>query len=157
MPYLIDGHNLIAKLPGISLEQIDDERRLIELLRQFVNRQGQQVTVYFDRGMPGVDNPRSQGGVRAHFVRPPRTADEAIADHLDWLGGAAKNWTVISSDNKVLAAARRAGARRMTSEAFARELRPTPASPEEPEKPPPPKSDEEIEAWLRLFGEGDED
>jgi len=33
MPYLIDGHNLIAQMPGFSLSDPDDEARLVLRLR----------------------------------------------------------------------------------------------------------------------------
>ncbi|MBP1702274.1 MAG: hypothetical protein H6Q38_1381, partial [Chloroflexi bacterium] len=35
MPYIVDGHNLIPKIPGLSLRAIDDEMQLIELLQEF--------------------------------------------------------------------------------------------------------------------------
>ena len=35
MPYLIDGHNLIPKVAGLSLKAVDDEMQLIELLQEF--------------------------------------------------------------------------------------------------------------------------
>ena len=30
MPYIIDGHNLIPKIPGIDLQDLDDEQKLID-------------------------------------------------------------------------------------------------------------------------------
>jgi hypothetical protein len=35
MPFLVDGHNLIPKLQGLTLEEIDDEVHLIELLQTY--------------------------------------------------------------------------------------------------------------------------
>ena len=35
MPYLIDGHNLIPKVRGLSLQSMDDEMELVELLQEF--------------------------------------------------------------------------------------------------------------------------
>ena len=35
MGYLIDGHNLIPKIPGMSLRMEDDEQELIQLLQDF--------------------------------------------------------------------------------------------------------------------------
>lgn len=150
VPYLIDGHNLIGQLPDIELDEIDDEQHLLHLLRAYTRRTGQRITVYFDRGALAGRDPRPQNRVSAHFVRPPRSADQAIAEHLEGLRGAAKNWTVVSSDHGVQASARRAGARSLTSQAFAQELRSQPDAGEEIEKPPPP-GDEEIQDWLRLF------
>lgn len=152
MPFLIDGHNLIGKLPGIDLDQPDDERQLLALLHAFGRRERRRIVVYFDRGALATEDPRPQAGVEARFIRRPRTADEAILLHLDRLGGEAKNWTVVSSDRKVREAARRAGARTLTSEAFAAMLRFHSPEESEPEKPPPPSGDE-VERWLKMFGE----
>ncbi|MDX1600971.1 MAG: NYN domain-containing protein [Anaerolineales bacterium] len=155
MPFLIDGHNLIGQLPDLDLSQVDDEHQLLRLLRAYARRTGRRITVYFDRGSPSGSDPRPQNRVTAHFVRPPRSADQAIADHLESLGGAAKNWTVVSSDRGVRASARRAGARSLTSPAFARELR-QPSPPDSaPGKPSPPSNEDELQDWLRLFGAED--
>lgn len=150
MPFLIDGHNLIGRLPGIGLDELDDEHQLLELLQSFARREGRRISVYFDRGGWAAEDPRPQAGVQAHFVRRPGTADRAIAQRLERLGGEAKNWTVVSSDREVQYAARRAGARRMTSEAFAVLLRSDPPGERGPEKPPPPSADD-VERWLRRF------
>ena len=44
MPVLIDGHNLIAKLPGIHLDDPDDEERLVERLRRYQARTGKRFS-----------------------------------------------------------------------------------------------------------------
>ena len=52
MHYLIDGHNLIGALPDISLEDPDDEVKLILVLRSWaVARRRREVTVIFDGGL----------------------------------------------------------------------------------------------------------
>ncbi|MGD9375749.1 MAG: NYN domain-containing protein, partial [Anaerolineae bacterium] len=48
MPILIDGHNLVGKLPVLSLQDPDDEQKLIELLRSYQARTGKEVIVVFD-------------------------------------------------------------------------------------------------------------
>ena len=64
MPILIDGHNLIGRLPGISLADADDEQALVRLLLSYRARTGKAITVVFD---PGVSSTLSQtrkvGGV----------------------------------------------------------------------------------------------
>lgn len=158
MPYIIDGHNLIPKIPGLSLEAIDDEEQLIALLQEYCRATRKQVEVYFDNAPPGQPRARSYGFVTARFVRAGRTADEAIGAKLRRLGRGARNWTVVSSDHGVQSKARAAQARVMTSDEFAGQLlaaleqvEPGPAAKEEGEL-----SAEELEEWLRLFG-GDED
>lgn len=152
MPYLIDGHNLIGRMRAISLSDPDDEARLVALLAAWCDRRATSATVYFDRGAPAAGGARRQGRVTVRFVRPPGTADGAIRGQLRRIGRTASNWTVVSSDREVTAAARRAGARCLQSETFAAELQtrsPGPA-PEKPEG----SSSEEVASWLREFRKG---
>lgn len=150
MPYLIDGHNLIPKVPGLSLDDPEDEKGLIELLQAFCQRTGKAVQVYFDNAPPGQAHAQVHGLVTARFVRQGQTADQAISRHLRRLGNEAANWTVVSSDRQVKANARAARAQVIGSAAFAVKLLDQPKGSEEPETLP---SEEEVEEWLRLFGE----
>jgi predicted RNA-binding protein with PIN domain len=152
MPYLIDGHNLIPVVPGLRLADPDDEAQLIGLLRTFCARTRSRAAVFFDRGLLGAGSLSGGGGVTVHFVRPPRTADEAIAAHLAALKGEARNWTVVSSDREILRAAKRAGARSVTSSAFARRLASPASSPPEG-KPDSPSNKEEVAYWEKRFRE----
>ncbi len=122
MPYLIDGHNLIPKIPGLSLRAVDDEIQLIELLQEFCRRQRKQVEVYFDNAPPDGVRARSYGMVTARFVRAGTTADAAIHNRLSKLGRTARNWTVVSSDQVVQNSAHAAQAQFISSETFARLL-----------------------------------
>ena len=106
MTYLIDGHNLVPKLPGMSLQHLDDEQQLVTLLQQFCLRQRRRVVVYFDRAVPGQAGKRAFGQVEAHFVRQGVPADRAIIGHLRRQGKGASNWTVVTSDRVVAAEAR---------------------------------------------------
>lgn len=155
MPYLVDGHNLIPKIPGLALSDPEDEQRLIELLVEFSVRQGKQIEVFFDNAPPGGTRARSFGRVLARFVRQGMPADEAIRRRLNNLGRAARNWTVVSSDQAVQAAARAAQAQALSSEAFARLLNrsldaatPDPGASSEALLKP-----EEVDEWLKLFNE----
>jgi hypothetical protein len=148
MPYIIDGHNLIGKLPGIQLSDPEDERQLAEELQVFAHRTRRRLTVYFDRGTPGGRDIRA-GLVSLKFVSG-RTADQAIAAHLRSLGGDASNWTVVTSDHEVQAEARAAGARVLSSETFVGMLG------DEDDKSPtgrqtPTLSEGEIAEWEALF------
>ncbi len=82
MPYLIDGHNLIPKIPGLSLQALDDENHLIQLLQVFCRMQRKQVEVYFDNAPAGLATVQRFGQVTAHFVRRGSTADAAIRQRL---------------------------------------------------------------------------
>jgi predicted RNA-binding protein with PIN domain len=158
MPYIIDGHNLIPKVPGLSLEAADDELQLVEMLQEFCRLSRKEAEVHFDNAPAGQPRARSYGRVTARFARAGESADQTIAARLRRLGGAARNWTVVSSDRSVQASARAARAQALSSEAFARQMAQTlqeggrEASPGEDAAPDP----EDVEDWLRLFGEENE-
>ena len=154
MPYMIDGHNLIPKIPGFSLETMDDEMQLVELLQEFCRRQRKEAEVYFDNAPPGQKNARVFGPVIAHFVRQGMTADDAIRARLGRLGHDARNWTVVSSDHAVQASARAARAHYLPSEVFAGTLAQTIGKPpqDQGERMETVLDDEELDDWLKLFG-----
>jgi predicted RNA-binding protein with PIN domain len=159
MPYLIDGHNLIPKIPGLNLQALDDEEQLIKLLQEYCRRQRKQVEVFFDNAPPGGVRARNFGLVIARFVRQGSTADQAIRERLNRLGKLARNWTVVSSDLTVQAWARAAQARPLPSEAFARLL--VNALDEQKvdqgENSQPSLNTDELDDWLTLFGDQDSD
>jgi uncharacterized protein len=153
MPYLVDGHNLIPKIPGMSLREIDDENRLIQLLQDFCRVQRKKVEVYFDNAPAGQAGRRSYGQVTAHFVHQGQTADTAIRLRLIHLGKAASNWTLVSSDGAVQAAGRAARAEVISSESFVvlmqKSLEGAAATPEEQRDVR--MNPKEVDEWLKLF------
>lgn len=153
MPYLIDGHNLIPRVPGLSLADPEDELELIKRLEAFCLRSGKRAEVFFDNAPAGQPRVQSFGPVRAEFIRAGNTADAAIRRRLRSLGRSAANWTVISSDREVQAAARQARARVLEAKEFAALLaggRAPQRHGAEGDAAVPPG---EVEEWLRLFGE----
>ncbi len=150
MPYLIDGHNLIPKIPGLDLSNVDDEIALVKLLQNFCQRIGKKVEVFFDNAPPGSAGTRRYGAVTAHFVRAGTTADNAIRLRLAQLKGAAKNWIVVSSDRQVQAEARSRGANILSSENFAGDLQ-VEKSVSGKGQTPGTLSKEEVDEWLKIF------
>ncbi len=150
MPYLVDGHNLIGKLDWIELSDPDDERQLAEALADFCRRTQRAVTTYFDGGQPGGAHTQRLGRLTLNFVSSPRTADDAIAAHVRRLGGEARNWTVVSSDAAVQAEARSAGARVLSSEAFAALMTADPGG-QARGRETPQLSEEEVAMWEAMF------
>ncbi len=155
MPYLIDGHNLIPKIPGLSLKALDDEDQLIELLQEFCRKSRKEAEVFFDNAPPNGVRARNFGLLTARFVRAGMTADSAIRNRLIKMGRTAQNWTVVSSDHGVQQSARIVHAQMMPSETFARLLQQTLG--ETPEDSGEDKdvslSSDELDDWMRLFGE----
>jgi predicted RNA-binding protein with PIN domain len=119
MQYLIDGHNLIPKVPGLSLSDPDDEEQLINKLSGWARISRQKIIVFFDRAPQGKAGTRRGSPVIAVFVPDGKTADSAITDTLAKLKGAARNVAVVSSDRMVQAAARAVHAKVVKSEDFA--------------------------------------
>ena len=159
MPYLIDGHNLIPKMPEIDLRSMDDELQLIHQLQEFCHHTGKKVEIYFDNAPAGQARTQSYGPVKAHFIRAGRTADDAIVDRLIQLGRGAKNWMVVSSDRQVQVSARAAHAKIISSEEFVQlflSIQQDDANNPEVETGISLTS-AEIKEWLEIFGgEGDE-
>ena len=152
MRTLIDGHNLIPKVPGISLQMIDDEDRLIEELLVYCRVRRQVVEVFFDQAPPGHSGQRRVGQVTVHYVRQGKTADQAIIERLAQQGKRAHEWKVVTSDRQIRAEAHALGARLVSSEEFSAELQAAhqAAQVEQKENPTPPGPDE-LDEWLRLF------
>ncbi len=171
--HVIDGHNLIGKVKGLDLRNIDDEMELLKLLQIYarVKRQ-KEIEVFFDGAPPGKSGERVIGGIHAHFVVKGKTADSAIRQYLDFLGRRARTAVVVSSDRQVQSNARETGARVVSSEAFADELLAAreeenalsnelkkarqesrrASEPVEPPKPTPPNPGSKMKEWYDLFG-----
>lgn len=154
MSLLIDGHNLIGKLPGFRLSDENDEMRLIELLQMYCRVKQRDVTVFFDNAAPGYGGQKRYGRVTAVFVPRGKPADDAIIARLRQAGRKARNLTVVSSDGRILAQARSSQAKVVASEVFADELldaqRMALEAPSAGEKT---VSQAEVEEWLKEFAE----
>lgn len=156
MPYIIDGHNLIPKVAGMSLKEIDDELRLVEKLQIFCRLHRKKVEVFFDIAPYGQAVEKRFGMVTAYFVHQGRTADNAITAFLHKIGKAAKNWVVVSSDCQVQAEAKNVNARVISSEDFAQRFIDVGVQDRMGEDEVEKKmSDEEINEWLELFSSSD--
>jgi predicted RNA-binding protein with PIN domain len=153
MTYLIDGHNLIPQVPGLSLDRLDDEEELLSRLEAFSQLKKCQIEVFFDRGQIGHERNIHRNRVNAHFVLSPMTADDAISARLLGIGRAARNYIVVSSDHSVQNRARQHGASILSSREFAAML-------EQVHLERKDKTDEtktnpgEIDEWLDLFTKG---
>ena len=158
MPYIIDGHNLIAKIPSLSLSDIDDEDQLIEMVQEFCRRRRKKAEVYFDNAPPGGLRVRNHGAVVAHYIRSGGSADDAIRVRLRRLGPEARNWSVVSSDHAVQASAKATKAQVFSAQAFVQEMIETERGKPEPgDANNPDLSLDEVNEWLQIFGEGETD
>jgi uncharacterized protein len=158
MPYIIDGHNLIPRIPGLNLASEDDEVQLIELVQEFCRLRRKNAEIYFDNAPPGQPKARRYGQVLARFVRSGQTADDAIRLRLLRLGPEARNWAVVSSDQQVQLAVRAARAQAISSEAFAHLLTDTLRAGEgkSGQDAGGAMDEGELQAWLDLFSSADD-
>jgi predicted RNA-binding protein with PIN domain len=148
MPLLIDGHNLIGRLPDLHLDDPDDEAKLTARLRVYCARTGKRVTVVFDRGLPGGRSQElSGGGVEVVFAATGRTADGILRARIRRARNP-RGLIVVTSDREVVATAQARGARGVRAEEFAARL-------SEPQPVPAGRdvqlSVEEVEEWLSVF------
>jgi len=150
MPYLIDGHNLIGQMPGLSLADPDDEQKLIELLRAYLVRTDKKGTVVFDQGLPGGAARWSNNVLEVRFAPAPKKADDLIRERLERErnpGGL----TVVTADRELAQAAQRAGARVRRPAEFARDLT---VYPKTAPKKETGLTAAEVEAWEQEFRSG---
>jgi len=164
MPILVDGHNLIPKIPGLHLSDPDDELRLLEMLQTYSRTQRKgPIECFFDKAPAGLPRSQMVGAIKVLFARPGKTADAEIEARLAQLGRQARNWIVVSADQRVRQAARAVGAQDMGSDVFARELLAALKQTNEPvkrseEKPEDRKlSLDEVEQWMEMFRKGREE
>jgi uncharacterized protein len=150
--YLIDGHNLIGKLPDIELTDPNDEAKLVQKLAGFAARTKTQMVVVFDHGLPAGQSRMSTRSVQVVFASHRSNADRVMIERIQKEPNP-NNWIVVSSDNDVLDAAKRKRMQAIKSADFAKLL-------ERPIPPPKPGPDEavdvhlsrqEVDEWLTLF------
>ena len=153
MPLLIDGHNLIGKLPDIHLDDPDDEAKLVIRLRSYCARTSKRVTVVFDHGLPGGHSRElSGGGVEVVFAPTGRTADGILCERIRRARDP-RGLMVVTSDRQIIAVAQSRGARVIRSEEFAAQLSaPRTVETSEAERDVN-LSAEEVNEWLKMFGE----
>lgn len=154
MPYLIDGHNLIAKMPDIDIKDPNDEAQLVQKLNGFAARTGKKCFVVFDHGLPGGKSRMSTSSVKVDFASYRSNADRVIMDRIRKVKNPAE-WIVVSSDNEVLSMARRFRMMTMKAHDFIEKMRrpPLPPQPDLSEALDVRLSDDEIEEWLQLFSD----
>jgi hypothetical protein len=155
MPYLIDGHNLIAYLPDLDLADPDDEAKLVLKLRGFCAKYRKRCIVVFDHGLPGGQSTLSTPSVAVIFAAYERSnADAVLRERInntkDFRG-----WIVVSSDQQVLDAAEQRGMRGMRSSEFANRLKNEPVEFDASTAANLRVPETEVTEWLQHFREPD--
>ena len=155
MKYLIDGHNLIPNIPGLTLSDLDDEVQLIRLIQEYCRLSRSQAELFFDGAPPAHKLQGGGGSVHTHFVRKGMPADDAIIQYMYHTGRSTQNLTLVTSDHRIQAEARSLGIKLLESPAFAREMIQKLRTGEETRsKTEPEISSGEVDQWLEIFGSG---
>lgn len=150
--FIIDGHNLVPKIPGLSLSDPEDESKLIALLQEYGRLTRSQMDLFFDNAPPGKAGTKGSGSLRVHYVKQGISADEAIIAFMRNCTRDSTEIFLVTSDRRIHAEARSMRIRFIHSEVFSREMGKVFSSPQvvnrEKEKTPSPQ---EVEEWLDLF------
>ena len=153
MPHLIDGHNLIASLPDIRLDDPHKEAKLVNKLKSWAAATRKKCTIVFDRGLPGGASKMGTSAVAVVFAADQRSDADTIIKSRISRARDRQTYTVVSSDSDVRRFAQRQGVKVISSDGFSDELgrktRPQAARGEELN---PVISESEVAEMLELFG-----
>ncbi len=152
MALLIDGHNLIGAgvFDDIALSDEDDEAKLVARLKVWRSRYRGNITVIFDRGVPGGrDRTLSGAGVEVVFASDPAEADDLIRRRLR---RSPHNLELVSNDAKLVAAALSYGVSTVSGAEFVERFTFADAEVEERgTEADVALSEDEVNAWMEQF------
>lgn len=149
MTVLIDGHNLIAHMPGLSLADPDDEAKLVMRLRAYNARTRHKIVVVFDHGVPGGwSRELSTGPVKVVFAGSHTDADRVLIERIRSAKDK-RGLTVVSSDSQVRQVVEENGARAVSADQFAAKLLAQPAPRETADDVH--LSPSEVDEWMQVF------
>jgi uncharacterized protein len=151
---IIDGHNLIPKMPGIHLKDLDDEVHLLEILQEYCRLARRGAELFFDGAPDPKSDNRKNGLVHVHFIKIGYSADDAIIQFVQQHAKEKANMLVVSSDHRIQNQALAVGCEIMSSDSFARSviamLNSEPAVQQRKDKP---LSASEVDEWMQFFEE----
>jgi predicted RNA-binding protein with PIN domain len=156
MPLLIDGHNLIGKMPDLKLSDPDDEDKLIARLKKYVAKTKKRATVVFDppkqsEWFAWSDDRYEQPNLEIIFVTMGRTADDKLRELITQTKDK-QGLVLVTSDAAVANFARQCGVKNVrSSESFAEEMREVLKPPAPSQKPGITQAD--LDEWLKVFPE----
>jgi len=146
VPVLVDGDNLLGSWPGRS--RSDEERvALARQITSFAARQKRAVLAFFD----GTSPLPHLAGPDVFFSGRGRTADDLILAHLKHEKDR-RGFLVVTNDRSLADRCRWLGAKVERCDVFRKRL----LASEEPGPATPPAAGD-VDYWLGVFGEGDED
>ncbi len=145
---------LTTKLP------CDERSRTLVVFDVTVDVMKSQQWVSEDRTMPKIDLDRTAGeGIQVAFAFGFEEADDML-ESLIRKHSVPKRLTVVSSDHRIQRCAKARRATAIDSEDYlqwleSRQQEPSPPSTRNESPEDPPLSEEEVQRWMREFGEAD--
>lgn len=148
MPILLDGNNLLHRLPATDRSRSSVRKLVLDATRH----ERMSVVVVFD-GPPPTGTPKDEPLGRVVVVYSgSATADEVIIARIP-SGQAARQWTVVTDDRGLAERARRLGASSRTLREWMARPRPAPPRP----RTEPRLSSREVAEWEEFFKDRSED
>lgn len=151
MPYLIDGNNLLGSW-GVRSQRGDPRSEVVQRVSAFCREKQVRATIVFD-GQPLRTDLATQdlGLVRIRVPPPGRDADSVIREIVD-SAKAPGELIVVTSDKPLYSYVKTRGARVLRAHEWNRtereqRKRQADAAGEKPER------EQDIEGWLKAFGE----
>ncbi len=155
MPLIIDTYNVLHTTGALPPDLAGIETAdLIELIGRSRYRKEQACLVCDGTPPPGGAAATTE---RTHLIYAgaARSADDVIERMIDRSSGP-KRLTIVSSDRRVVKAARRRRCRTLSSDAFLRQIardhRRTPRRAQEGSRPYRSLSSSDVERWINAFG-----
>ena len=158
---IIDGYNFILRQSHIDMSQEhalwDAREKLIRQMIAYLGQKRLHITIVFDgQDIKGIAKIRRPAGISVKFSKAPEKADPLILKIIR-KSRHPKNITLVTSDVSLTRQAAAYGVDTVTSEAFAGKLT-APAKPiNYHDKYDVHMSPKEVQEWLKLFGEADEE
>jgi predicted RNA-binding protein with PIN domain len=155
MHYLIDGHNLLAKMATIEIGETNGEAELVLLLRRWTaGRRNRKVSIVFDGGLPGgAHRGLSTNPVKVIFAPKDRTADDLLIAQIRKMHNPSE-FTIVTDDRAVIKEGQARKAVLLSSVTFARTLDDIDSKDDGRDSADdPPLNDADIDEWLKLFNQ----
>jgi len=159
--YIIDGYNLIHNIPRFrnSLDSSLEHARnmLISFTRSYLSSHKVKTTIVFDGDEIGYieNHPLATSRLKVIYSKPPEKADPLIKRLISRTINK-KSLFVVSADNDLIQFSKKHGARTLSPEEFYHRASKHPNQQQLDQKYNSQVSKDEVDNWLKLFGENNE-
>jgi len=155
MSYLVDGHNMLGQIPGLTLESPADRQRLVRTLDGFARARRCRITVVFDGDPPARWKEEMQfGRVRVLHSGRGRSADDSILAAIR-RSRAPGDIMLVTSDRALYERGRHLGAKALLGHKFRERIASAAGNAERSAEKPDQVDRDEVDYFLRLFGESE--